>query len=125
MFSNDFLEFLNLYISILDFFLVGMFFAYLFKSRWWSGPGSGLALALMLGYLGHGMIRGWTWFWRFNTQHHLFQENLVDSIPVLPIGLMIVTVSVALIGRQISQIISLWLWIIVIIVSAEVAAFVA
>ncbi len=126
MFTNDFLEFLNLDISILDFFLVGMFVVYIFRSgSWWSGPGFQLAVALMLNYLGHGMVRGWTWFWRFSNQHNLFGVNLLDSIPILHVGLVIITVSVFLVGRQISSMINMWIWLLLILVSGGISAFVA
>src|SRR6266536_6273160 len=114
MFTPDFLEFLNLNISNMDFFLVGMFLIYIFKAQsWWSGPGFQLAVALLLNYLGHGLIRGWTWFWRFSTEHHLALVDLTDKLPILHLGLAIIAISVFLVGRQISSIVNIWVWIVI------------
>ncbi|SRR6266498_2307671 len=126
MFTHDFLEFLNLNISIMDFFLVGLLLFYIFKAQsWWSGPGFQLAVALLLNYFGHGLIRGWTWFWRFSTEHHLTLADLTDRLPILHLGLALIAISVFLVGQQISNIINVWVWLLIVVLSSGVSAFFA
>ena len=117
--SNDFLEFLNLYLVEMDAILVVVCAIYLAKRYAHNGYGGyflsdyGVRMAIGLSLLttGHGIIRGSTWAWRFFSSHgYDYPENKL--IPLF--GLAVITMGMLILIHQISEVSKPWLWAVVI-----------
>jgi hypothetical protein len=107
--ANDFFEFLNLYLVMLDIPALVILWRYLYANVGrWGAAGTQLGIGLFIYVLGHTIIRGWTWVWRFSRNHNVE----VDWIGlILPFGLVITTVGLICVMRSVTGTISDRLWI--------------
>lgn len=125
MFSNDFFEFLNLYLVLMDAIVLVLLTVYLLKhSRVnWFDHATQIALALGLYVGGHGVIRGWTWFWRFSQSHGWLQSiNVAEASPVIPVGLVMTTAGLVWLSIRLYGTASLRLWVALTMLCAAIAA---
>jgi hypothetical protein len=121
MFTDHFLEFLNLYLVLLDVVFVALMAYFIYRQNDWKRPSSKLAIGLMTYVFGSGIVRGWTWIWRYVQAEHIsvpftFPTDPLAAaqLPVFPIGLIITTLGMVCIVRQFYGTVSLWFsWIVV------------
>jgi hypothetical protein len=122
--TNDFLEFMNLYIALIDLCALAILGMYLFeKFRDWNGPGASMAVGLWVYVFGHVWVRGWTWGWRFLRSHGIGGDD--PSFTMLSIGLILVSIGLVCVIRQLYTTVNVWSWYVLVILSGVIAAAVA
>lgn len=128
MMTNDFFEFINLYLLLVDGVVLFILTLYLLRSSnvSWLDYGTQVALSLGLYIGGHATIRGWTWFWRFSQSHGWWTSTtFTETIPVIPFGLAMSTIGLIWLSMRLYSSISLGVWLVLVTVAAMVAASVA
>jgi hypothetical protein len=131
--TNDFLEFMNLYLALLDLFAVIMLGRYIGRRwnpiRYWNDSGVQLAVGIFIHLTSLGGIRAWTFGWRFVDQHSdWFPPGVLlisRQAPALPILILTATIGMLLIVRQLSGTMHWWLWGLIVVITAEISAFFA
>lgn len=131
--TNDFLEFMNMYLALLDVFAIIMLGRYIGR-RWhpvkyWNDRGVQLATGIFIHLASLGGIRLWTFGWRFVDQHSSwFSPNVAEvtrQAPVLPFFIVLATIGMLMIVRQLSDTMRWWLWGLIVVITAEISAFFA
>lgn len=130
--SNNFLEFLNLFLAIQGVIAVVVFSRYLLDQwpYWTNKPSTRLAMGFITFFSGFSFLRFWTWLIRFAEEqgfyvppHHGTWSYQVR--PLFVIGALVMTAGMICMMREIS----VWKnnagWISVMLLSAVVAAIVA
>ncbi len=115
---NKFLEFLNLYLVLIDFLAMGVLAVFIIKRNDFTNRSSKLAIGLMTYTFGHALIRGWTLFWRIIQAKGISLPSWIDpsnislaSVPIFPIGLVITTAGLVCVVRiLLSSFSNAWAW---------------
>jgi hypothetical protein len=118
--TNDFLEFMNLYIILIDICAIAILGRYLLdKFSNWSGSGASLAIGLWVYIFGHVWVRSWTWAWRYLHSYDISKET--PPFTMLSVGLIIISVGLVCIIRVLYTTVNVWSWYILVVLSGVIA----
>jgi len=106
--TNSVLQFLNLFLVLLDVCFLSAMLSYLWRT--WGAKGTSLALGLIAFVGGHTLIRSWNWFWDVN--YYIVDKHFPNlSVFVYFVALIITIFGLTMIFRAVTIIFSRWIWL--------------
>ncbi len=115
MITNNFLEFMNLNLTLWDTAILSILMLFMRKRQHhlpWGDSSIQVSLALGLIIGGHALIRGWTWFWRFSIAHDWWTNvEIVENVPIFIIGLLMISIGLIWLAYRLYDTMSPWYWV--------------
>lgn len=110
MFNPEFLEFLNVYLMLMDVAIIAVLVTYLIRrgkrDKGWYDPGAQLAVAIVLYLIGHCLERFWRMAENLNWPHIVIEA-------VVPAGLIMAVIGLIWIARRLYEPIGIKVWFLI------------
>jgi hypothetical protein len=115
MTTSDLLEFLNLYLVLLDIPAMVVLAVYLARRRVNlrrknRDLPTDFAIALLIYVTGHTLTRGWSWAWHFQRNMHL-EWLMFDATPIILATTLVTTIGLVCLMRVLVSVIDTRWWI--------------